>query len=114
MLKGANYDVAEPVRIDRFLGRFELRSAYGTFGVSGVDMLAARVREIRAIEELQKVESSSTFTEALAKSASSSVKLVGSLVTDPGKTVENIAAGARCLDGSAIRSNQAFRTLGTL
>jgi len=94
MLKGSNYDVAEPVRIDRFLGRFELHSAHGTFDVSGVDMLAARVRELRAIEELKKVESSSTFTEALGKSAGASVKLVGSLVTEPGKTVENIAIGA--------------------
>jgi hypothetical protein len=94
LLKGANFDVAEPVRIDRFLGSFKLHSAYGTFDVSGVDMLAGRVRELRAIEELQKVESSSTFTEALAKSASGTVKLVGSLVTEPGKTVENIAAGA--------------------
>ena len=94
MLKGSNYDVTDPVRIDHFLGSFELHSAHGTFDVSGVDMLAARVHELRAIEELKKVESSSTFTEALGKSAGASVKLVGSLVTEPGKTVENIASGA--------------------
>src|ERR1043165_6602791 len=94
LLKGTGYDVAEPVRVDRFLGRFELHSPYGTFRESGVDMLAARVRELRAIAELKKVESSSAFTDALAKSASGTVKTVSSLVTDPGTTVENIAAGA--------------------
>jgi hypothetical protein len=94
LLKGTIHDVAEPVRAERFMGVFELHSPYGVFRVSGVDMLAIRVRELRAIEELKKVESSSAFTDALAKSASGTVKTVGSLVTDPGTTVENIAVGA--------------------
>ena len=93
LIKGANYDVADPVPIERFLARAELHSPYGTFRVSGVDMLAQRVRELRAIEELKKVQSSSAFGEALAKSATAPVKLVGSLVTDPGTTVENVASG---------------------
>jgi hypothetical protein len=94
LLKGPNYEVAEPVRVDRFLGRFELRSPYGTFAVSGVEMLVARVRELRAIEELRKVESSTAFADALAKSAAAPVKFVGSLATEPGKTVESVASGA--------------------
>lgn len=94
LLKGAEYSVAEPVRVDRFLGSFELKSAQGTFRVSGVEMLAIRVRELRAIEELKKVESSGAFTDALAKSAAAPVKFVGALVTDPGTAVENIASGA--------------------
>jgi len=92
-VKGANYDVADPVQIERFLVRAELHSPYGTFRVSGLEMLAQRVRELRAIEELKKVQGSSAFGEALAKSAAAPVKLVGSLVTDPGTTVENIASG---------------------
>src|SRR5690348_8602525 len=56
-------------------------------------MFAQRVRELRAIEELKKVQGSSAFGEALAKSAAAPVKLVGSLVTDPGTTVENVASG---------------------
>lgn len=94
LMKGSNYEVADPVPIDRFLGRFELRSAEGTFRTSGVEMLAIRVRELRAIEALKKVESSSAFTDALAKSAAAPVKFVGSLVTDPGTTVESVATGA--------------------
>lgn len=92
--KGPNYDVAEPVCIERFMGTFELHSPYGTFRASGVEILSIRVRELRAIEELKKVEGSSAFTDALAKSASGTVKTVTSLVSDPGTTVENIAAGA--------------------
>lgn len=94
LLRGTGYDVAEPVRVDRFMGRFELRSAYGTFQVSGVDMLTVRVHELGAIEELPKVETSGAFTEALAKSVGGTAKFVGTLVSDPGKTVENVAAGA--------------------
>jgi hypothetical protein len=94
LLKGPNHVVAEPVRVERFMGAFELQSPYGTFRGSGVEMLSIRVRELRAIEELKKVQSSSAFTDALAKSASGTVKTVTSLVTDPGTTVENIATGA--------------------
>ena len=94
LLKGADYEVVDPVRVDRFLGSFELRSKFGMFRVSGVDMLALRVRELKAIEELKNVEGSSAFGDAVAKSAAAPVKLVGSLATDPGTTVENIATGA--------------------
>jgi len=94
IVKGADFEVVDPVRVDRFLGNFELHTKFGTFRVSGVDMLALRVRELKAIEELKKVENSSAFGDALAKSAAAPVKLVGSLATDPGTTVENIATGA--------------------
>jgi hypothetical protein len=94
LAKGAGYEIADPIRIERFLAAAELRSQSGTFKVSGTDMLALRVSELRAIDELRKVEGSSAFGEALAKSAAAPVKLVGSLVTEPGRTVENIASGA--------------------
>src|SRR5690348_9622702 len=94
LLKGSNYEVVDPIQVERFLGNFQLRTGFGTFRVTGVDMLAARVRELRAIEELKKVEGSSAFSDALAKSAAAPVKLVGSLATEPGATVENIATGA--------------------
>ena len=93
-VKGAGYEVVDPVQVERFLARAELRSAQGTFRVSGADLLAARVHELRAIEQLREVEGSSAFGEALAKSAAAPVQLVGSLVTDPATTVENMASGA--------------------
>ena len=94
LVKGPDHEVVEPVRVDRFLGNFEVRTKSGMFRVVGVDMLAQRVRELQAIEELKKVESSGAFGDALAKSAAAPVKLVGSLATDPAATVENIATGA--------------------
>jgi len=94
LTKATDFDVSDPVRIERFMGTFQLHSPYGTFRVCGVDMLAIRVRELQAIEQLRKVESSTAFTDALAKSAKGTVNTVTSLVTDPGTTVENIATGA--------------------
>jgi len=99
LIKGAGYEVTDPVRVERFLAAAELRSQHGTFKVSGTDLLAVRVSELRAIEELKKVEGSSAFTDALAKSAAAPVKLVGSLVSEPGQTVENIASGAGSVIG---------------
>lgn len=94
LLRGAGFEVGTPVLVDRFLGSFELSTKSGRFRVVGVDMLAIRERELHAIDELRKVESSSAFGDAVAKSAAAPVKLAGSLVTDPGATVENIASGA--------------------
>ncbi|MCC6869793.1 MAG: hypothetical protein IT522_13320 [Burkholderiales bacterium] len=94
LLAGDGYHVAEPVRVDRYLGSFELHSSYGIFREHGAGMLAIRVRELRAIEELKKVEGSSEFVAALGKSASGTARTLSSLVTDPATTVENIAAGA--------------------
>ena len=93
LARGAGYSVADPVTIERFLVRADLQSPFGTFHVSGVDMLSVREHELPAIEQLREVASSSAFGDALAKSATAPVKLAGSLVTDPGATVENVASG---------------------
>lgn len=94
LLKGPLHAVREPIALDGFLGRFGIESKYGMFSVAGVAMLSVRVSELAAIEELGKVDRSQAFQDALVKSAKAPVRFVGNLVTDPGKTVESVAAGA--------------------
>jgi hypothetical protein len=48
---------------------------------------------LTAIEALQKVQQGQSFKDALLKSASAPVQFVQSAVTDPSKTVENVAQG---------------------
>ena len=98
-VRSADHHVAEPVTVQGFFGSFELIADVGKFKVLGRDMLAVRIAELHAIRELNKVDNSKSFTDALARSAQAPVKLAENLVTDPGKTVENIAEGAGTILG---------------
>lgn len=99
LLIGPLHKVAEPVRVEEHLGRFVIESKFGKFSVQGANMLAVRVSELQAIDELQKVEKGSAFTDALSKSAGGVARFAGSAVTDPGKTVENIGKGVGAVFG---------------
>jgi hypothetical protein len=101
LLKGPFHKVAEPVKVEGHLGRFVIESKFGSFSVHGANLLATRVSELQAIEELQKVQKDSAFTDALAKSAGGVAKFAESAVTDPGKTVENVGKGVGTVLGRA-------------
>lgn len=93
LLKGPLHTVVEPVLLDGYLGRFVIESRFGKFSVVGETMLAVRVHELSAIEALQNVQQSQSFQDALLQSAAAPVQFVQSAVTDPAKTVENVAQG---------------------
>jgi hypothetical protein len=93
LLKGPLHAVAEPVQLEGFFGRFVIESKFGTFSVAGVNMLAVRVNELRAIEVLQEVQKSQAFQDSLARAAMAPVQLVQSAVNNPMGTVENIGQG---------------------
>jgi hypothetical protein len=93
LLSGPLHKVADPVAVEGHLGRFVIESKFGKFSVHGANMLAVRVHELQAIEELQKVEKGSAFTDALTKSVSGVATFAGNVVTNPGGTVENIGRG---------------------
>ena len=99
LLAGASFKVAEPVRVEGHFGRFVIESKVGKFTVIGENMLAVRVSELQAIEELQKVQKDSAFTDALAKSAKGVASFAGDVVTQPGQTVENIGKGVGTVFG---------------
>ncbi len=94
LLTGPRHKVAEPVRVEGHLGDFVIESKFGKFTVRGANLLAARVQELSAIEELQKVQQDSAFKDALAKSAKGVGTFAVNTVADPGKTVESVGKGA--------------------
>jgi len=93
LLKGPLHTVAEPIRLEGFFGRFVIESKFGNFSVLGVNMLAVRVNELRAIEALQEVESSQAFQDSLLRAASAPIQFVQSAVANPIGTVENVGQG---------------------
>jgi hypothetical protein len=94
LLKGPFHKIVEPVKVEGHLGRFVIESKFGSFSVLGANLLATRVSELQAIEELQKVQKDSAFTDALSKSVGGVAKFAENTVTDPVKTVENVGMGA--------------------
>lgn len=99
LLSGPRHKVDEPVQVEGYFGRFVIESKLGRFSVTGENMLAVRVSELQAIEELQKVQKDAAFTDALAKSAKGVASFAGDVVTKPGQTVENIGKGVGTVFG---------------
>lgn len=99
LLKGPLHTVVEPVPVEGHLGRFTIESKFGKFNVAGANLFAIRVQELAAIEELQKVQKDSAFTEALGKSASGIAKFAVNTVDDPQKTAESIGKGVGTVFG---------------
>ncbi|APV49312.1 hypothetical protein BWI17_06225 [Betaproteobacteria bacterium GR16-43] len=99
LLKGPLHKVSEPVRVEGHLGAFVIESKFGKFSVQGANLLAARVQELAAIEELQKVQQDAAFKDAMAKSAGGVAKFAASTVADPGKTVESVGKGVNTVFG---------------
>jgi len=93
LVSGPLHKLAEPVSVEGDLGKFVIESKFGKFSVHGANMLAVRVSELHAIEELKKVQSDKAFKDALAESSGKLGTLAKSSVTDPGKTVENLGKG---------------------
>jgi hypothetical protein len=93
LLKGPLHAVAEPVTVEGYFGRFVIESKYGRFSVLGVNMLAERVNELRAIEALLQVQRSAAFQDALRSSATAPMKFVASAADEPAKSVETAGQG---------------------
>jgi hypothetical protein len=92
-LKGARFQVGEMVPTEGFLGRFTIRSDFGTFEAHGRNLLQIRLAEVAALEELEVASKTETFTKALGGAAMRPVKAVGQIVTNPVETAKGIPGG---------------------
>ena len=112
LLAGPLHTVGEPVAVEGFMGRYEIRSTFGKFNVAGVEMLTTRVRELAAIETLDQIEKSAEFQQALVRTAQAPVQFVGNAFTDPGATVESVVTGVGTVLGRVGRLAHDRRTRG--
>lgn len=91
--KGPNYSIVNPVRSDGFLRIYSVRSPYGDFGVSSDAMMQVRQRELAAIIELDKVNTSDAFNKALVEAGVAPIKFAGNLIINPLQTIGNTLGG---------------------
>src|SRR5262245_9842369 len=93
LLKGPRFQVDETVTTDGLLARYTIKSDFGPFEAEGPGMLAVRVAEIRALDNLSHIEKSDVFQKALAESAKRTGKSLATAVTHPVETVKGLPEG---------------------
>jgi hypothetical protein len=90
---GPNYAFVEAVPSDGYLRNYTLKTPNGVFEVNGDQLLRLRLKELAALDALNKTASSKRFADAVVKAGLSPFEFVGSLVTEPVGTVKNTVSG---------------------
>jgi hypothetical protein len=106
LLKGPRFQVDEKVPTEGFLGRFTIRSDMGSFEAHGREMLRIRVSELAALEQLDAMSKTETFTKALGTTAMRPVKAAEQLITKPAETAKGLSSGVERLFGRVKRGSE--------
>lgn len=98
--KGPGYTVEERVGSDGYLRIYTLETQWGRITVQGDQMLKMRIKEIEALDAMDKTTQSKLFGDALLRAGLKPVEFAGNLVTHPVDTVKNTVSGVGKLFGS--------------
>ena len=113
MLEGRRYQVEDQVPTDGFLMKFTIRSDFGTFIARSPEMAEVRIKEIDALDRLEKVSQSDAFMAGLKASGREFGKQVGQLVDEPVETIKAVPAGVgRFFDRVARGAKTGYQKLG--
>ena len=91
--RGPNYVVLSPVDSDGALRRYTVRTPYGDFKTTGDQLMRARIKELNALNALEKTNAAQKFGEAAVKAGLSPVIFAGNLIAHPVDTTQNTIAG---------------------
>jgi hypothetical protein len=94
-IKGPHHTVAPEVKTDGYFCEFEIRSDYGAMAAEGKSLLLARLNEIRALGELDKVSKSEVFVKAAGQSLANVGKGVVATAENPEATAKGIGKGLK-------------------
>jgi hypothetical protein len=97
---GINYTIKNPVRSDGLFRIYVLATPYGDISVQGDQMLRMRIKELEALDQLEKISQSDQFSRALVNAGLSPVKYAGKLITNPIGTISGTFAGVGSFLGS--------------
>ena len=103
LLKGELWTVADEVIPVEGLFQFQVQSAWGEFPVWGEAMLRLRLREFRAIAELETISSTEAALKGAGKSAGKSFVRLGNAIVHPKRTAKALPQGTRRLFGKIKR-----------
>jgi hypothetical protein len=92
MLKGPRFTVDDRVPVANLLPHFVVRSDFGVFEAQGRNMLAIRVVEVGALDQLEKTSKTEEFLRATGSAAARPVKAAANMVMNPVDTVKGAPA----------------------
>src|SRR5262249_6106334 len=113
LLKGPNYTVDSKVPVKGFLGRFTIRSDYGTFEAHGIHMFQVRVREVYGLAQLSQMRKTKESLGEAGQAVPRPVASAVAMVMTPVETVEGLPSGVSRLFGrieSGVQSVAAAAT----
>ncbi|MCU0577987.1 MAG: hypothetical protein MUF69_00435 [Desulfobacterota bacterium] len=93
LLQGKRYRIEETVPTDGFLMKFTIFSDFGTFIARSPDMAKIRIKEIDAMDRLEKVSKSDAFVAGLKASGRQFGRQIGQLIEKPEETIKGIPEG---------------------
>ena len=105
--QGPGYRVENRVGSDGYLRIYDVETPWGVLAVHGDAMMAMRVKEISALNAMERTAASKEFGDALVRAGLKPVEFAGKLVTDPAGTVKSTVTGVGRLFnsiGSSIRN----------
>src|SRR5262249_5336057 len=91
-LTGPNFSVDERVPTPDYLGHFTLRSSFGDSEVHGRDLLAARIAEVGALDQLSKMSKTDEFLKAAGTAAQRPFKAAADIAAHPVETAKGTPA----------------------
>jgi hypothetical protein len=92
-LSGPEWKVEPEAVNDGLTNTFTLTSRFGSWPARGRLQVAVRIREIRALAQLETVSKSDVFKEAVKKSATAPLELAANVATKPVETLKGVPAG---------------------
>ena len=98
--QGPGYKVEETVGSDGYLRIYNVQTPWGIVAVHGDQMMNMRIKEIHALDAMDKTANSKEFGDALVRAGLKPVEFAGNLVTHPVDTVKNTVTGVGKLFGS--------------
>ena len=91
--RGANYVVLNPVISDGALRHYSVKTSYGEFQTAGDQLMRARIKELDALNALEKTNGAQKFGEGAVKAGLGPVVFAGNLIAHPVNTTEGTFAG---------------------
>lgn len=105
--QGPGYQIQEKVSSDGYLRLFVIDTTWGSLNVHGDELLGVRLKEILALDALERTANSQEFSDALVKAGLKPVEFASNLVANPAGTVKKTISGVGQMFnsiGSGIRN----------
>ena len=90
---GPDYRIQNLVYNDGIINRFDINSDYGFLSVEGSELLKVRLKEIKAIRQMEELKRTKVYGDALKKAVTGPLRLAKGLVTQPIDTLSGIGSG---------------------